>query len=97
VGAAAVPAKAKLVAEGSLVLGVELVCNAVNVGGVLIKLLGGDGFGLCAALGLQARTGLKMAFISGAKDSIGGLHPPLGQTEGRLSSGTVGAATMQLS
>lgn len=96
-GAAAVPAKAKLVAESSLVLGVELVCNAVNVGGVLIELLGGDALGLCAVLGLQARTGWKMAFISGANDSIVGLHPALGQTAGTLSYGTVAVATMQLS
>jgi hypothetical protein len=97
VGAATVPAKAELVAERSLVIGEQPDCYVVDVGGMLIELLGGDGFRLCAALGLQAGTGWKMVFICGAIDSIMGLHPALGQTAGTLSYGTVAATSMQLS
>lgn len=74
-GAASVPAETELVAEISLVIGEQPERYAVDVGGVLMKLLGGDAFGLCAALGLQAGTGWKMVFIYGAIDSIMGLLP----------------------
>ncbi len=75
VGAAAVPAEAQLVTESSLVINVELVRNGMNIDGVLLKLLGGEGARLCAALGLQARSGLKMVFICGAINSMVGHYP----------------------